>query len=133
MGVGLPRRWPDALPPCPSRTHSWRRRRLARSKLRAYGTGGGGAGGQRPPTPPPPPPPPENPPPPLPELEPGGRDAEAMTELRLVPTERLNRDRSLTAPPWYQVIEAVAAAAAAAPAARVNFFVQASSTSSATA
>ena len=35
--------------------------------------------------------------------------------------------------PWYQAIAAVAAAAAALPTAIVNFFVQASSTSSATA
>jgi len=36
-------------------------------------------------------------------------------------------------PPWYQAIAEVAAAAAAAPTAKVNFFVQASFMSSATA
>src|SRR5690606_26798743 len=88
----------------------------------------------RPPPPPPPPPPPDEPPPPEPELLPGGLDADEIVELKLDPTALLMSPRSETEPwPWYQLIPAAAAAAAAAPAATVNFFVQASSTSSATA
>ena len=37
-------------------------------------------GGYQPPPPPPPPPPPDEPPPPLPELEPGGEDAEEIAD-----------------------------------------------------
>src|SRR5690606_18215056 len=87
---------------------------------------------QRPPPPPPPPPPPEKPPPPPPEEPPGGVADEAIRALRPLPIARVMPPRSPTCPPWYQVIAAVVAAAAAAPTARVNFFVQASSTSSAT-
>ena len=88
---------------------------------------------QRPPPPPPPPPPPEEPPPPLPEELPGGVEAEAMDELRLLPRDWAKLPRLLIEPPWYQAMLEVAAAAAAAPTARVNFLVQACSTSSATA
>lgn len=88
---------------------------------------------QRPPPPPPPPPPPEEPPPPLPEELPGGVDADATELVRLVLTDETMLSRLEKAPPWYQDIVEVAAAAAAAPTARVNFRVQASSTSSATA
>src|SRR5690606_38841076 len=94
---------------------------------------------QRPPPPPPPPPPPENPPPPekppplLPEELPGGVADEAICVVRLLPSDWLKLPRSPMPLPWYQLIAVAAAAVAAAPAARVNFFVQASSTSSATA
>src|SRR5690606_30517745 len=88
----------------------------------------------RPPPPPPPPPPPDEPPPPEPELLPGGLEAEDAEELRLEPTALLKSPRfEIGAFPWYQLMPAAAAVAAAAPTASVNFFVQASSTSSATA
>src|SRR5687768_1851638 len=88
---------------------------------------------QRPPPPPPPPPPPEEPPPPPPEELPGTLEEEAICELRLLPTALVKLPRSPMLLPWYQEIPAVAAATAAAPAATVNFFVHASSTSRATA
>src|SRR5687768_9177244 len=88
----------------------------------------------RPPPPPPPPPPPEEPPPPPPELLPGGVTAEEICELRLEPIDLLKSPRLVIGPcPLYHAMRDAASAAAAAPTAAVNFSVQASSTSSATA
>src|SRR4249919_3400091 len=88
---------------------------------------------QRPPPPPPPPPPPDEPPPPEPEELPGGVDAEAICELRLLPIALVRLDRLSLPTPRYQTMPALAVAAAAAPTASVNLCVHASSTSSATA
>src|SRR5690606_16701294 len=96
-------------------------------------TGRDAAAPQRPPPPPPPPPPPEKPPPPAPELLPGGEAELAMRALSALPIELVKPPMSAAPLPWYQAIPAVAAAAAAEPTARVNFSVQAFSTSSATA
>src|SRR5690606_35436665 len=97
-------------------------------------TGRAGQVAQRPPPPPPPPPPPAKPPPPMPELLPGGVDADAICDPSVRPTERVNWPMSRTgALPWYQPMAAVAAAAADAPTAAVKRRVQASSTPSATA
>ena len=66
---------------------------------------------QRPPPPPPPPPPPENPPPPPPEELPGGVEADAICELRLLPIALVRLDRLSLPTPWYQAMPAVAVAA----------------------
>ena len=68
-----------------------------------------------------------------PELLPGGDEAEAVEELKLLLKLELNWLRLLMPVPRYQDRLLAVCAATASPTAAVNFFVQASSTSRATA